>query len=822
MASQNNYIGVAMGLDVTDLKAGLSEANKRIQEANSEFKRASSGMEDWTKSTEGLNAKIKQLDTVLGAQKSKLAGLEAEYNNLDKTSANYEEQARKLRIQINNQKAVVNATEKELENYKDTLKKAKDGTIDLERVSLRAGKAVDQVGDGAEEGGKNLDGLKGVAKGVGGVLVGLASAVAGVVTSFFSLAESTREYREDLSKLGAAFKGSGLSAESAKSTYMDLYKVIGETDTAVEASQQIALLANSEKEAAQWAELASGVVGTFGDALKAETFYEAANETMKLGEATGAYVQMLEGTGMSVDAFNAGLQACTTEEEKQAYMLQISEQALGKAGEAYNELNKDVLNAQEAQAKLTDVMAELGAIAEPIMTTLKLLVVDLLEAIKPFVELVGEGLKGAFEGSADSASILAEGITGILNTLLDKAVKLLPLIIDVILELIPKIINAILDALPQILDLLLSLISQIIVALGEMLPQIVSKIIEIIPLLIESLMNAIPQLIDAAITFLMAIVQAIPSLIDQILVALPQVIETIINGLITAIPQLLQSAIQLLNAILDAIPVIIQSLITNLPKIINTIIDGLLDALPMLLEAAITLLMAIIDALPTIIKLLVKEIPKIVTTIVNTLIERLPDLIQGAIQLWMGIIEAIPTIITELVKNIPEIITTIVEGLGDGWEDLKEAGVNLLKGIWEGITGGAKWLKDKITGFAGDVAGWFKETFKINSPSKLMADEVGLFVGEGIGEGVLDSLPYVKKDLSKFSKYVTDNLGGIKAGLSVDGNYDGTVNGASKTTIVNTGMTVNYNGKLSRKQLKQLENDQYVAVKTKLRLEGAI
>ena len=71
--ANESYIGIAMGLDVTDLKAGLSEANKQIQLANSEFKSASSGLEDWTKSTDGLNAKITQLSTVLDLQKRKLA-----------------------------------------------------------------------------------------------------------------------------------------------------------------------------------------------------------------------------------------------------------------------------------------------------------------------------------------------------------------------------------------------------------------------------------------------------------------------------------------------------------------------------------------------------------------------------------------------------------------------------------------------------------------------------------------------------------------------------------------------------------------------------
>ena len=48
-------------LDISDLKKNISEANNYIKLANSEFKKASSGMDDWTKSTDGLSAKLKQL-----------------------------------------------------------------------------------------------------------------------------------------------------------------------------------------------------------------------------------------------------------------------------------------------------------------------------------------------------------------------------------------------------------------------------------------------------------------------------------------------------------------------------------------------------------------------------------------------------------------------------------------------------------------------------------------------------------------------------------------------------------------------------------------
>ena len=778
MANNENYIGIAMGLDVTSLKAGLADANKQIQLANSEFKAASSGMDDWTKSTEGLTAKVKQLDTVLSLQKKKLAGMQAEYDKVVKSQGENSEAARKLKVQINNQKAVVIATEKEFNNYTETLKEAEAGNIDLTDTVLKNGKALKKQGAAAKDSGSKLDGLKSVAGGVAKGIAAIGAAAVAAIGGFLSLAESTREFREDMAKLDSAFAASKLGADSAADTYKTLFGAIGESDTAVEAAQQIALLANSEEEAAKWAELATGVVGTFGDALKAETFFEAANETIKLGEATGAFTQMLEGTGASVEDFNAGLAACTTEVEKQAYMLEISNKLLGDAGAAYNETAKDIIEAREAEAELTQAMAELGAIAEPIMTTLKLLAVDLLKAIQPFVELIGEGLKGAIEGAAGATDKLAEGLGGIINALVDRLMNMLPTILEVVLQLIPTIANTLLEALPQLLDVVIDLVTQIINLLAVLAPQIVAKIVEIIPILIENLVAAVPQLLQAAITLLMALVAALPTIIAALIGALPRVIDTILTAVLEAFPMLLEASITLFNALLDALPVIIQALVKNLPRIINTIINAVIQAVPLLLDASIQLFNALIDAIPVIIPLIVAEIPSLVTSICGALIENIPALV--------------------------------------------EAGAQLIGGLVEGMLNPKNWLSG-IQAVGKGIVGAFKGIFKIKSPSRLMRDEIGEYLGEGIGVGVLDSIPTVKRQLGKFAGFVQDNLGGIKSGLTIGATGNGGGYAAGRgNTVVNAGMTVNYNGTLSRKQLKQLENDQYTMVKMKLKAEGAI
>ena len=226
-----------------------------------------------------------------------------------------------------------------------------------------------------------------------------------VGTAWAASVEGSREYRTEMGKLNAAFTTAGYTTEAAASAYKTLYGVIGQTDQAVEAAQQIALLANSEKDAAEWAGLAAGVVGRFGDALQPETFFEAANETIKLGEATGAYVQMLEGVGMSVDNFNAGLASCGTEAERQAYMMGVTRTALGEASKAYNENNKDIIDANKAQSDLTDTMSKIGEYTEPAMTKLKNAVTDMVDTALPYLKSFMEWTEE--HGEATAAAIMA-------------------------------------------------------------------------------------------------------------------------------------------------------------------------------------------------------------------------------------------------------------------------------------------------------------------------------------------------------------------------------------------------------------------------------
>ncbi len=750
--AEENTITTVFRANIDQFSASTQEMRRYMNLVNAEFEEAVAGTGKWSDSTDGLRAKLTQLNGTLAGDKKILAQLEEQYNSLTDEQKKNTAQGQKLGTEVLKQQAKVKKTEKQIEDYSGSLQ-------ELEKAGVNTRQELDKLTKSAKENGEEAESTASkIAKGLGKGLVGLGTAVVGAGASFLALGESTREFRKEQAQLETAFTTAGHSAEAMQKTYADFNAVLGDTAKTTEAMQQLAQFTKSEEELTQYTDILTGAFATFGNALPTEGLAEGINHTIQLGEVQGTLADALEWSGVSVEDFNNQLAQCTTEEERNALIQKTLNGLYGEAAEHYKENNKDIIEAEKSQTRLTQAMAELGAIAEPIATMLKNAFADLIELITPFVKLMGEGLKGAFEGSSDGAKQFAEGLTGMLGALLEKANQLLPTIVDMVLQLIPSLIQSILDAIPMLIETIAQVVSQIIVALGQMIPQIVQSVIVAIPQIIQSILDAIPILLEAALQFFHAIIEALPVIIEQLLAMLPSLITSIIDSLISFTPQLTDGAISLFMAIVDAIPIIIDKLMPQLPKIVNSIIDGLLSMLPTLLEACIKLLMAIVQAIPTIIRTLVVELPKIVRTIVTSLTSRIGDIVQAAIQLFTGILEAIPQITMELIANMPQIIASIVEGLLQGIPDMMSVGKDLIKGLWEGIKGMGSWILDKIKGFGESILNGFKKIFGIHSPSKLFEDEIGKNLALGIGEGFTDEMKSVENDMIHSLDGITPNL----------------------------------------------------------------
>lgn len=448
---------------------------------------------------------------------------------------------------------------------------------DLKKHLAEAQSEVKETASQGESGFKKFgEAAKSAGKVVGTGLKVAGAAIVAAGAALIGLSESTMDFRKNQAQLGAAFEQAKLSAASAGETYKTLYGVIGDDDQAVESAANIAMLASSEEEAAKWAQLASGVLGTFHDTLQPEAFYEAANETLKLGEATGAFAQMLEQTGvMSVEDFNAELAQCATEAEKQALMLEVSNRAMGEAGKAYEASAADIIKSNEAQAKLNETLANLGAIATPIISTLKLLLADLLVAITPFIELIGTGLQGALEGTEGATEQFAAGVSGLLSAAMEKIVAAAPLVIDTVLSLIPALLTSVLGQLPTILQTLLTIVVTVAKELGGMLKELIPVAIDAVIMCAEVLIDNVDMIIDAGIELILGLAEgllaAIPRLIDKV----PTIIGKLLSAIISNAPKLLSMGIELTVKLAAGLIKAIPQLVSKIPQIISSIVSGL-------------------------------------------------------------------------------------------------------------------------------------------------------------------------------------------------------------------------------------------------------
>ena len=407
MAGNLKGLTIELNGDTTKLGNALESVNKQSRNLSSELGQVNKLLKMDPGNADLLAQKQEILAQAVETTSQKLETLKEAERQVQAQFERGEVSADQVRAL---QREIV-ATEQKLDQYKNAAKETAEAIDDL---GQKSGKTAQETAD-----------LKNQLADVAGAgLKGIGAAVGAAATALTAAAESTREYRTEMGKLDAAYTASGHSSETATAAYKELVGVIGETDQSVEAAQQIALLAESEQDVAKWADLAAGVVGKFGDALQPETFFESANETLKLGEATGAYVQMLEGSGLSVEEFNAGLAECSTEAEKQAYMLKFTEGALGAAGEAYKQNNADIIAANQANDAWTASLAQVGAAVEPVLTSVKNMGAELLTNMVPAIQAIlnnlpaiGVALAGtaaavaAFKLSAMAATAATQGMT---------------------------------------------------------------------------------------------------------------------------------------------------------------------------------------------------------------------------------------------------------------------------------------------------------------------------------------------------------------------------------------------------------------------------
>ena len=699
----------------------LNELKTKMENASASLSGFQSALAANERAAAGLSGEeartadaTERLTREIAEQEEKLSKLGRGYSNAVLEYGKGSDEAKKFEREIGQLSS-------ELKSNQQRLKDASTGAEALGDAMEDASGGVSKMGEGLSSVGVAIGNL--MSSAIQAALEGLRD----LGSALWNLDEATEAYRAAQGRLNTAFEAAGYSTETAHQAYTDLYAILGDTDTAVEAAQLLAQLADSEEDMAQWAEIAAGVAGTFGDALPINSLIEAANETAKTGEITGALADALnwaaeegetygvalkasteanaewnkavEAAASAEDYFSLALQSCATESERNQLIMSTLTQTYSEASAAFYENNAAVVQARESQALLDESLAGLG---ETISTVKSGLQAEFLPAIAEAAQAFSGMLAGA-EG-ADTA------FAGAIQKLVATGTEKLPEILEFGGTLLSTLGEGIAGALPEIAGFGGEALSEFTAGVLELLPDLADAAVELVTALADGISDSLPELIPAAVDTVM----------------------------------------QIAGTLTD--PENLEHMISSALELIVSLAEGLIKALPELAERA----------------------PEIIKNLVTALVAEGPQIIAAALELVVtlggGLIAALP----DLAAFIPKVIAALAGGLIEGIGEIEEVGGQIVEGLWEGIKDMGSWIKEKVTGFFGGIVDSVKGLLGIRSPSRVFAG-IGGNMAEGLEQGWSGAYRHTKRRITGGLQDVADEarkIGDLFEGVSYEPDVD--------------------------------------------------
>lgn len=294
-------------------------------------------------------------------------------------------------------------------------------------------------------------------------------------------------------------------------------------------------------------------------------------------------------------------------------------------------------------------------------------------------------------------------------------------------------------------------------------------ILDAVQKLASNIASQAPQFIKCGFELLNKLADGIISALPVMIAKIPTIISTFANIINDNAPTVLICGVKLIGKLALGLMQAIPTLIANIPKIITAIVD-VWSAFNWinLGKMAITGLGNGIKALFGFLKGTGKE--ALDTVLINILMlpERLRALGGKGIG---GLVSGIKSLFGALGGAAKNIFDIIVKAIASLPSKMLSIGKNIVEGIWKGIWNMGGWITKKVGEFASGIVKSFKGFLGIHSPSRVMRDSVGRFIGEGIGIGITDSFETVKKDVNSFSDSIVDefqNSNAFKQSMAFD------------------------------------------------------
>lgn len=592
------------------------------------------------------------------------------------------------------------ANERALQKAQEATSREEERLQELSETIREAGIDTDNLGRDTEELRRNYERLEQSQKKIQeitekqnknseaisktkGQIAGTIGTVTALAGSFFALDAATEEYRNNQAKLNTAFQAAGLSTDAAKQAYAGFYKILGDDDTATEASQLLAKLARSEADVSKWTDIAAGVYGTFGDSLPIEGLIESANETARTGTITGSFADAInwaskEGETFGVtlkentkaneewnkaveacesaeDYFNLALQSCGSEAERNQLIMDTLQGTYQDATNAFKENNKQIIQNRQAQVVWNDILGKTGQIAG----TVKGMIIEML-------------------GVSEDGSVKANSALSVLQNTLGKLADN-PELIKTIAKTVALLAGLRVGGLTAKLGFLhvkggiLSLQKAFATMKGLGITKYLSNMTGGFGGLLRSVgpLVGIIAAVGGAIYYVSTHLEQVRGFIQKTFGDEGLAVFDKLWGVITQVGTAIKNAFftsgsGVLDTLKSVLPTIITTLQTGLLPLLPMIADLVMQIVPLigqLITAILPVLGQLISAILPILATLIAEILPVIVQLISALLPIIMQIVQSVLPIFIQLVNTILPILTQIIQAVLPVIIQLIQTL---------------------------------------------------------------------------------------------------------------------------------------------------------------
>lgn len=760
-------------------RAALRNISQNLKEVSSELKLVSSQYDKNDTSIEALTAKQTALTHRLEEQKSKLSTLREQYakmgseyqqnkekheqliasysrekselerigRELGTTSPEYKKQAEvveklkeqvdksttandqnersmsRMRTQMNGAQADINKTKSEIKELESQMGKSADSGDKL-------GKSVEDAGEKARNAEGGFTVLKGaIANLAGNILTSAINGIQNLAGEAINSADALKKFESTMS-----FAGYDDSTISKAKDDMKLYadQTVYDLDTVANTTAQLA--ANGIQDYTGLTQAAGNLNAVAGG--NAETFKSVA---MVMTQTAGAGKLTTENWNQLADAIPGASGKLQEALLKNGAYTGNFRDAMEKGQITADEFNQAIMDlgfTDAAQQAATSTSTFEGA-----MGNMQAAVVDGLMQI--YDAIGSENVTGFVNGITDAVSAVIPPIKDGISWLKDNLPTIAPLLAAIagaiggllVAEKITALITAFsawktategVAIAQQLLNVVMSANP-----LGIVLTLIGALVAAIVALWTtnegfrEAVMNAWQGIQDFVGNAIQAIVDFFTNL-DTTISQLPQMFADWLNNVIATVTEWVSNmAAQAASAGSQFVSNVV-SFITNLPEnvasflsnVISSVVGWASDMASNASRAGSQFLNNAIN--------FVSQLPGRIASFLGNVISNLGS--------WAG------QMASRGAEGARNMFNAVVNGLASLPGRVISIGSDIVRGIWNGISGAGGWLMGQISNFASGVVNGIKGFFGIHSPSRVMRDQVGKYIAQGIGEGFSDEM----------------------------------------------------------------------------------